>query len=316
MPSDQGVPRGVGVIPGLVSTIIPVYNRPALLEEAVGSVLAQTYTKIEVIVVDDGSTDETADVADRLAAAYPAVRVIRLPHQGRIGLVREAGRLAAWGEYIQYLDSDDLILPTKFASMVSALEAHPDCGIAYCSTRRYRRGDRPANIPFELTGQSLTRMLPELLVKRFWHTSTPLYRRSLCDAAGPWSDLLFWEDVEYDIRIATQNPKLVHCEEFLTDFRDHDMGRVCGPWLYTDRAQMDDASRAAHTIYRHVRQHGMTPADHELRTFLDDVWALQDRCETMGLDGAISRCADIRRDALGDAERSSSGRSSNPRQPC
>src|ERR1044071_1274968 len=98
----------------LVSTIIPVYNRAGMLREAVESVLAQAYRPIEIIVVNDGSTDDTRCVAEALAATN--LNEIRVIHQGNVGpgLAREAGRQAARGEFIQYLDSDDLLLPRKF----------------------------------------------------------------------------------------------------------------------------------------------------------------------------------------------------------
>src|SRR5438552_12119469 len=97
---------------GLVSTIIPVYNRAPLLREAVASVLAQTYRPIEVIIVDDGSTDTTGCEAEGLAEAHLEVRVIHRRNGGP-GEARETGRLAACGEFIQYVDSDDLLLPRK-----------------------------------------------------------------------------------------------------------------------------------------------------------------------------------------------------------
>src|SRR4051795_5577813 len=95
---------------GIVSTIIPVFNRPAMLREAVASVLAQTYRPIEIIIVDDSSTDDTPVVIDELAARHPEVRGIRRPNGGP-GLARESGRGEARGEFIQYLDSDDLLMP-------------------------------------------------------------------------------------------------------------------------------------------------------------------------------------------------------------
>src|SRR5688572_4625209 len=125
----------------LVSTIIPVHNRSGLLREAVASVLAQTYRPIEVIIVDDGSTDDTAGVADGLAREHPEeIRVIHQSNTGP-GLAREAGRLIARGEFIQYLDSDDLLLPRKFELQVAGLNAHPECGVSYGKTRyRYSNG--------------------------------------------------------------------------------------------------------------------------------------------------------------------------------
>ena len=85
------------IIEGLVSTVIPVRNRPQLLREAVESVLAQTYRPVEVIVVDDGSTDETPAMEDSLTRRYPdIVRIIRNPPLGP-GPAREAGRVVARG---------------------------------------------------------------------------------------------------------------------------------------------------------------------------------------------------------------------------
>jgi hypothetical protein len=222
-----------------------------------------------------------------------------LPHQGRAGLVREAGRLTAKGEYLQYLDSDDLLLPEKFATMVRALEENPQCDVAYCYTRRYRRGDPPIDVPTELTGETFQAMLPAFLGRRFWHTSTPLYRKRVCDEAGPWSDLLFWEDIEYDIRVATRDPRLYHCKEFLTDFRDHDMCRICSIDDYRDPFHMSDAARAAALIYQHVKKCGITNDDENLRFFIDDVRVISDRCEKLGLDQEARRCADIVQDATG-----------------
>jgi glycosyltransferase involved in cell wall biosynthesis len=99
------------IVPGLVSTVIPVHNRPGMLAEAIASVLAQTHRPIEILVVDDGSTDDTGRAADALAAAN--AQIVRVVHQANRGpgAAREAGRRLAGGEFLQYLDSDDLLLP-------------------------------------------------------------------------------------------------------------------------------------------------------------------------------------------------------------
>src|SRR6185503_12200391 len=128
------------IVPGLVSTIIPVYNRAAMLAEAVNSVLAQAHRPIEIIVVNDGSTDDTQTKANGLAALHPnEIRVIHQANTGP-GLAREAGRQVASGEFIQYLDSDDLLLPRKFELQVEGLRSNPDCGVSYGKTR-YRHSD-------------------------------------------------------------------------------------------------------------------------------------------------------------------------------
>ena len=173
----------------LVSTIIPVYNRAGMLREAVESVLAQAYRPIEIIVVDDGSTDDTRCVAEALAATN--LNEIRVIHQGNVGpgLAREAGRQAARGEFIQYLDSDDLLLPRKFELQVAGLRANLDCGVSYGKTRQRNIDGSLEPEPWKGSGSKVETMFPSFLVSRWWDTPTPLYRASVCERAGAWSDL-------------------------------------------------------------------------------------------------------------------------------
>ena len=108
-------------VAGLVSTIIPVHNRSRLLREAVASVLEQDHRPIEIVIVDDGSSDETGAVADGLARTHPeTVRVLHQPNGGP-GAARQRGLDHSRGEFVQYLDSDDLLLPGKFSAQVEAL---------------------------------------------------------------------------------------------------------------------------------------------------------------------------------------------------
>src|SRR4051812_15834192 len=157
-----------------------------MLREAVASVLAQTYRPIEIIVVDDGSTDDTPSVIEDLAARHAEVRGIRRTNGGP-GLAREAGRGDARGEFIQYLDSDDLLMPRKFELQVAALEANPECGVAYGITRYRDANGNEIECSWKPANQIQKTIFPSFLVARWWDTPTPLYRRSICDAAGPWT---------------------------------------------------------------------------------------------------------------------------------
>jgi len=124
-----------------VSVILPTYNRAYCLGRAVDSVLTQTFRDFELIVVDDGSTDETQE----LLAGYtdPRLRVIRQPENKGQSAARNAGILAANGKYIAFHDSDDEWLPEKLERQVEVLDsAPPDVGVVFCDHWRFRNGER------------------------------------------------------------------------------------------------------------------------------------------------------------------------------
>lgn len=116
-----------------VSVVIPTYNRCALLQRAVGSVLDQTEKNIEIIIADDGSGDETPAVFE--TPADPRIRYLRLPHQGACA-ARNAGIEAARGQYIAFLDSDDTWRPEKLALQKKQLESS-GADIIFCAFLRH-----------------------------------------------------------------------------------------------------------------------------------------------------------------------------------
>lgn len=270
------------VIPGLVSTIIPVYNRPDLLQEAVASVLAQSYRPIEVIVVDDGSTDGTGAVADDLAAGNPGVVFSIHTENGGAGLAREAGRLAARGEFIQYLDSDDLLLPRKFELQVAALRENPDCGAAYGWTRYRHRDGRVAEGPWKASGTAVETMFPAMLKSRWWDTPTPLYRRTVSDTAGTWTDLRLEEDWEHDCRVASLGVRLCRVEEYVAEVRDLAKNRLC-KGTSRDPFRMRERARAHALILGHAEAAGITPDVPEMRHFARELFLLCRQCGAAGL---------------------------------
>jgi hypothetical protein len=275
-------PRSIDTASGLVSTIIPVFNRPAQLREAVGSVLAQDWRSIEVIVVDDGSTDDTLDVAQALAREHPGiVRVFSQANAGP-GPARERGRLAARGEFIQYLDSDDVLLPGKFAAQVNALRANPRCGAAYGMTR-YRYADGSiAQGAWKGSGVVRDAMFPSFLLERWWDTPNPLYRREVCDRAGPWSDLRLEEDWEYDCRIAALGVRLAWVAAYVCEVRDHEGDRLCrGTAL--DPGRQAQRARSHVLIYGHARRAGIGADAPEMQHFARALFLLARQCGAAGL---------------------------------
>lgn len=218
---------------GRVSVVIPVHNRADLLREAVASVAAQTYRPIDLIIVDDGSTDETGAVADQFAR--DCGDWVQVVHQGASGAgkAREAGRVRVSGAFIQYLDSDDRLLPEKFNLQVEALKKNPECDIAYGITRLIDADGGVLKEPYKWTGRRIDYLFPALLVDRWWCTHTPLYRRSLCDRMGPWSSLRYSQDWEYDARAGALEVKLAYVDAVVSEHRRHGGGRQTGhgEWL-------------------------------------------------------------------------------------
>jgi glycosyltransferase involved in cell wall biosynthesis len=253
-----------------------------MLREAVASVLAQTYRPIEIVIVDDGSTDDTSAAADSLAAQHDeTVRVVHQPNGG-VGRAREAGRLAAGGELIQYLDSDDLLLPQKFELQVAALRAHPDCGIAY-GLMRYRNA-AGAEIVCDWKPNNLveTTLFPSLLRARWWETASPLFRRSVTDAIGPWTSLNLEEDWEYDARAGALGIRLAFVPEVVAEHRDHPEGRL-SRGAGNEPARLRDRARAHELIASHARRAGVDPASPELQHFARELFHLARQCGAAGL---------------------------------
>lgn len=266
----------------LVSVIIPVHNRPALLREAVASVLAQTYRPIEIIIVDDGSTDDTPAVADALAGQRP--NEIRVIHQanGGPGLAREAGRTAAEGEFIQYLDSDDVLLPEKFALQVAGLRENPQCGVSYGFTRHRRADGRVDGNPWKQTGKRYETMFPSFLQSRWWDTPTPLYRANICAKAGPWTDLWLEEDWEYDCRIAALGVHLHYVPAYIAEVRVHGEGHLCRSDINT-HVGLAHRARAHQLIYQHALRGGISVMTQEMQHFARQLFLLARQCGAAGL---------------------------------
>lgn len=109
------------MIGGMVSVVMPAYDADAFIDQAIVSVLAQTYRRFELIVVDDASSDCTASIASRFAS----VRVVRRPSRGWPAAARNAGLTVARGEYWTILDADDLMPPDRLRCQVEFLESAP-----------------------------------------------------------------------------------------------------------------------------------------------------------------------------------------------
>ena len=193
----------------LASIIIPTFNCASLLPRALESVFAQSLGPVQVIVVDDGSTDDTAAILGRYAGRVEAIR------QANAGpsAARNRGLAAARGSFVGFLDGDDTYHPDKLARQVTALAARPECGWVYSdcwleeegpsgsrllASERYAYARRSA-----LEGWLFEALIPG----NFIPVHTLLVRRSCLDAAGPF-DERFWgvEDFDLLLRLAALAP--------------------------------------------------------------------------------------------------------------
>jgi hypothetical protein len=286
------------VIEGLVSTIIPVHNRASLLREAVQSVLSQDWEHIEVVIVDDGSTDETPDAAQAMAREHPSqVRHVRQDNRGP-GAARECGRLLAAGEFIQYLDSDDLLLPAKFELQVAGLRGDAQAGVAYGIAQMRNAAGVLEPSPHKRTGERIDTMFPSFLTERWWETATPLYRRSVTDRAGPWTNLSLEEDWEYDCRIASQGTRLAWVGQPVSESRDHAGHRLSrGPAI--DARRLRHRAAAQELIFGHAMRAGIPSTAPELQHFARALFLLARQCGAANLDAESQLLFELAQRAAG-----------------
>jgi len=281
---------------GLVSTIIPVFNRAEMLRASVSSVIEQTYRPIEIVLVDDGSTDSTPAVVLELEATYAEVIATRIPNSGP-GTAREAGRRLARGEFIQHLDSDDVLYPDKFQLQVTSLHAHPDCGAAYGWTRlRLEDGTTLPN-PWKRSGDSIATMFPAMLASRWWDTPTPLYRATLLERAGAWTTLRLEEDWEYDARIAALGVNLAFVPAWVCEVRRH--GAHSAAFL-TEPSRFRERATAHMMILAHARRAGISDDSPEMQFFARELFLLARQCGAAGLGQESRMLFDAARSASGD----------------
>lgn len=280
------------IVEGLVSTIIPVYNRADMLCAAVDSVLRQSWRHFEILICDDGSSDDTPELGRALAAAHPGVVKYQWNPNGGAGVAREHGRRTARGEFVQYLDSDDSLWPRKFEAQIAALRARPECGAAYGWIRLCPEGGTPATKAHKWSGREIPYLFPALLVDRWWNTNAPLWRRSVCDAIGPWSDLRYSQDWEYDARAGALGVRLAYCPEFVTDQRHHAEHRQTGSgkWLAPP-----DRVRFFKAIHMHAVNAGVPVQAAEMRHFSRWVFSQARECALLGDESSAKALCDLAR---------------------
>jgi glycosyltransferase involved in cell wall biosynthesis len=186
---------------------MPTYNRAAYIADAVRSVQAQTYPHVEIIVADDGSNDNTAEIVAQFGSA---VVYLPLTHRGQPAATRNAALRVAKGEYIAFLDSDDLFLPGRLARQVSALIEHPDAGLVYSNGYFFREDpETPTGHVLDGLPTPSGAALADLLRGNFLTSPVVLIRRRCLDSVGGFDErpeFFAVEDYDLWLRIAARFP--------------------------------------------------------------------------------------------------------------
>lgn len=193
-----------------VSIVVPCYNAGDLIFEAVESALAQTYGDVEIVIVDDGSTDaRTREILH--SSSWPRTRIIRQENAGPAA-ARNRAVAAAVGEYILPLDADDRIDPTYVEKAVAVLEARPDVGVVYCKAMRFGAENGPWHLP--------AYSLRELVIDNVIFV-TAMYRREDWKAVGGYNEFLRHgvEDYEFWVKIVALGREVIQLDDFLFHYR-------------------------------------------------------------------------------------------------
>jgi glycosyltransferase involved in cell wall biosynthesis len=235
----------------LVTCIIPVYNGARYLGEAIASVMAQTHAPVQIVVADDGSTDETPAIA---RAFGPRVTWVRQPNTGPAA-ARNLGLAHARGSYVSFLDADDRWHADKLARQLARFDARPDLGLCFTLIRNYWSDEVPPER--RAADPALTRPLPGYVCP------TLLARRESVDRVGSFDPTLrHASEPDWILRAAADGLVIELLPEVLVDRR-----------LHADNRSTRNASRALDEYARLLklwldrRRQGRVPLSHDFGAY-------------------------------------------------
>jgi glycosyltransferase involved in cell wall biosynthesis len=211
--------------PGLISVIMPCFNAEAFVEESVRSALTQHEVAAELVAIDDGSTDATAEILARLARAFAGrMTVLRTPNRGPYP-ARNEGLRRARGEFVAFLDADDYWAADALRRLKEALEgSHAD--VAYCGWQNFGQG-APGTRPYVPPNYLAEDPVAAFLESCPWPIHAALTRRAALEAVGGFSERCY-SSMDYDLwlRLMAHTRAIVRVPEVLAHYRWHDRGQI------------------------------------------------------------------------------------------
>jgi glycosyltransferase involved in cell wall biosynthesis len=229
----------------LVTVVLPTYNRARSIALAIRTVLDQSLRDLELLVVDDGSKDDTAAVVGGLAAKDPRIRFLPQAKNAGAAAARNVALAQARGEFVAFQDSDDEWLPGRLADQVAALQAEPAAGFCYGDMVRVQPGGRrvPFPAPDLVPGQAIDPVRGDYATVGIGIAAT-VARRSAIEAIGPMDTRLArFEDMEFLLRMHLRFPS-VHLRRPVLDYVD------LGEGLSSNRAAHAQARLRLLAAYR------------------------------------------------------------------
>ena len=207
-----------------VSVVIPCYNASATLDDALRSTIDQNFESLEIILVDDGSTDSSLRIMHTHAANDPRIRVISRVHEGIIATLN-AGVDASNSPYIARMDADDYAYPDRIAKQAAYLDNHPEIAVVGCLVEGFPHEE--IGVGFKLYLEWLNRLINHEEIIREIFIESPLahpsvmFRKAWSDKVGGYQDMGWAEDYDLWLRLYLAEAKFGKVPETLLSWREH-----------------------------------------------------------------------------------------------
>jgi len=206
-----------------VSVIMPCYNAAGTVARAIQSIQNQTFSSWELIVVDDGSTDHSADVIADIARTDPRIRLVRRNHTGVVGASNHGMSLAR-GEFVARMDADDVSRPSRLARQVDALDENPEYGAVSCRVNFAGDPESAGGYAHHVRWANQCITSEQIALSRFIDLPVPhptlMFRKKLIDSHGGYRHGPFPEDYELILRWISCGVRIGKMDEILFDWHD------------------------------------------------------------------------------------------------